>query len=184
MRIISGKWKGRRFFLPKGVSTRPTSDMLREALFSILRNEIENANVLDLFAGSASFAFEAISRGANHAVICDNSRKCIAEIESNLEKFGAEKNCYTLINSDFKQAIIKTGGLGIGIDICYIDPPYKSSFYIEALEFVDNVINADGIVITEHDRRESMPDRIGGLSKQREKKYGNTVISIYRKEIS
>ncbi len=72
MRIISGKWKGRKFYLPKGVSTRPTSDMLREALFSILRNEISGSVVFDMFAGSAAFAFEALSRGASHAIICDS----------------------------------------------------------------------------------------------------------------
>ncbi len=182
MRIISGKWKGRKYNLPKGVSTRPTSDMLREALFSILRNEIVEAVVFDMFAGSASFALEALSRGAKHAVICDDNRKCIFEIKSNLDRFNATKDEFTILNMDFKQSYIKLNRMNIGVDICFIDPPYKSDYYIPALEIADKVMNTDGIVILEHGRRDTMPDTIGSLNKEKEKKYGNTAISIFRKE--
>jgi 16S rRNA (guanine(966)-N(2))-methyltransferase RsmD len=182
MRIISGKWKGRRFYLPKGVDSRPTSDMLREALFSILVNDIdENTTVLDLFSGSGSFAFEALSRGAGHAILCDENKKCIKEIQDNLERFGASKDEYTLITSDFRQALKKLDRMGTSINVCYIDPPYKSDFYIPALEQVDSIMNPDGIIILEHSRRDGMPQSIGELVKQRDRKYGNTIISIYRK---
>jgi len=182
MRIISGKWRGRRFYIPKGVDTRPTSDMLREALFSILRDEInEDTTVLDLFSGSGSFAFEALSRGAGHAVLCDENKKCIREIKGNLERFGASEDEYTIIGSDFRQALRKLDRKGIGIDVCYIDPPYKSDYYVPALEQVDGLMNPDGIIILEHGRRDSMPQNVGELVKEREKKYGNTAISIFRK---
>ncbi len=181
MRIISGKWRGRRFYLPKGASARPTSDMLREALFSILRNEVNGAIILDLFAGSASFAFEALSRGAEHVIICDNDRKCINAIIQNLERFNAAVDEYTILNTDFKLSIKKIAKSSMCIDVCYIDPPYKSDYYIEALELAGDIMNPDGIVITEHARRDSMPESIGTLIKEKVKKYGNTAISIYRK---
>ena len=182
MRIISGKWKGRRFYLPKGVGTRPTSEMIREALFSMFRNEVSGAVVLDLFAGSASFAFEALSRGAKHAIICDNNKKCIAEIKRSLESYHADKEEYTLMAADFRQAVRKIKRMDVGVDICYVDPPYTSDYYLEALDLAGSVVNPDGVVVLEHSFRDKMPDRMGTLVKARDKKYGGTLISIYRKE--
>ena len=182
MRIISGKWKGRRFYLPKGVATRPTSEMIREALFSMFRNEITDAVVLDLFAGSASFALEALSRGAKHAIICDNNRKCIAEIKRSLESYHADKEEHTLLASDFRHSIRKIQRMGLGVDICYVDPPYSSNYYLEALDMAGTVLNPEGVIILEHSFRDKMPSRMGDLEKIRDKKYGGTMISIYRKE--
>jgi len=182
MRIISGKWRGRRFYLPKGVTTRPTSEAIREALFSILRNEIQDAVVLDMFAGSASFSFEALSRGAKHAIICDNNKKCIATIKENLESYKAEKQEFTIIASDFRHLPRKVQRMELGVDICYIDPPYSSDFYLEALDFADSLLNPDGIAIMEHSFRDRMPSKMGDLVKYRDKKYGGTMISMYRKE--
>ena len=182
MRIISGKWKGRRFYLPKGVNTRPTSEMIREALFSMLRNEINGAVVLDMFAGSGSFALEALSRGAKHAIICDSNRKCIAAIKDNLEQYKAEKEEYTLIAGDFRHAGRKIQRMGMGVDICYIDPPYSSGYYMDAVEAACEAMNPDGIIMLEHSFRDRMPDRLGDMIKERDKKYGGTLISIYRKE--
>ncbi len=182
MRIISGKWKGRRFYLPKGVDARPTSDMIREALFSILRNDITDAVVLDLFAGSASFALESLSRGAKHAIICDRNRKCIHTIKENLEHYNASDDEYTLIAADYRQAAKKIDRMGIGIDICYVDPPYTSGYYMEALDLIEDAINPDGIVILEHSFRDRMPNTLNSLKKVRDKKYGGIMISIYRKD--
>jgi 16S rRNA (guanine(966)-N(2))-methyltransferase RsmD len=180
MRIISGKWKGRRFYLPKGVESRPTSDMIREALFSILRNDIDNSVVLDLFAGSASFAFEALSRGAKHAIICDRNRKCISTVKENLEHYKADKDEYTLITADFRQAAKKILRMGMGLDICYIDPPYTSGYYMDAMDAIEDAVNPDGIVILEHSFRDRMPNKLNSLVKERDKKYGGTMLSIYR----
>jgi 16S rRNA (guanine(966)-N(2))-methyltransferase RsmD len=182
MRIISGKWKGRRFYLPKGVGTRPTSEMIREALFSMFRNEVSGAVVLDLFAGSASFALEALSRGAKHAIICDNNKKCIAEIKRSLESYNADKDEYTLMASDFRHVIRKVQRMGTGIDICYIDPPYSSEYYMEALDLAGAVLSPDGAAILEHSFRDKMPGRMGSLKRVRDRKYGGTLISVYRKE--
>ena len=173
MRIISGKWRGRKFYLPKGVNARPTSDMLREALFSILRNETADAVVLDLFAGSASFAFEALSRGAKHAIICDHDRKCMSEIKANLELFGAKRDDCTLINNDFRHALRNISHMDMGVDICYIDPPYKSDYYTDVLSHLDHIINPDGIVILEHSKYNDMPESIGMFTQKKQKKYGN-----------
>ncbi len=182
MRIISGKWRGRRFYLPKGVTARPTSDLIREALFSILRNEVADSVVLDLFAGSASFSYEALSRGAKHAIICDINKKCIANIKDNLESYNAQAEEYTLIAADFRQAIRKISRMGMGVDICFVDPPYTSDYYLEALDLAGSLLNPDGIVILEHSFRDRMPQRMGDVVKIRDKKYGGTMISIYRKE--
>lgn len=120
LRIIAGLFKGRLLKTPKGPTTRPTQGMLREAVFNICQNKIENARFLDLYAGSGAMAFEALSRGAKLATLVESNRFAISCIRSNIALLKVE-NQTTLIPLD---AEIALGRLALPFDIIYIDPPY------------------------------------------------------------
>ena len=92
MRVITGKYKGRKLNTPSDYDIRPTSDKAKEALFSIIANEVYGSNVLDLFAGTGSLGIEALSRGAQYCVFCDNSRKSLSLVKENLEHCRVEEN--------------------------------------------------------------------------------------------
>ena len=104
MRIIGGQWRGRRLFAPEGMETRPTSDKVREALFNIIRGDVWGAHVLDLFAGSGALALEALSRGAEFAVLTDASRKASAAIKRNIELCGAQEQT-RLLTTEWQGAV-------------------------------------------------------------------------------
>jgi len=179
MRIISGKWKGRRFDLPKGVAARPTSDKIREAVFSILGDRVPGAHVLDLFCGSGAIGLEALSRGAAGAVFCDADKRCIARIRETLRAFGQPDTGCRLMACDFRSALSRLKADGGSFDIIYIDPPYKGGCYNEALEGLREIADSRAVILAEHDRRDRMPDEAGGFQKTGERLYGDTVISFY-----
>lgn len=121
MRIISGESRGRRLFAPEGLETRPTADKVRESLFNILRAEVPGARVLDLFAGSGALALEAISRGAEAAVLVDSSRKAVQAIRRNVELCRAQERVQ-VIGCDWRSALDQ---LTEPFDLVFLDPPYR-----------------------------------------------------------
>lgn len=125
MRIVAGKRKGLVIKSIDSDSTRPTRDMVREALFSILTNKIMDSKFLDLFAGSGAIGIEALSRGATEAFFADTNPKCIAVIKENLEKAKFNEQA-KVFNSDYKLVLKKLQGNKF--DIIYIDPPYNKGF--------------------------------------------------------
>ena len=149
MRVISGKAKGTKLNSLEGIATRPTLDRVKEALFNILQFDLQDAIVLDLFAGSGALGIEALIRNAKQVVFCDNSYKAIQIIEKNLKKTNLNKNAI-VINKDYKTCL---KDLKEQFDIIFLDPPYKSSFAIEALEqIVDlNLLSKEGIIVIETD---------------------------------
>lgn len=134
MRIISGEAKGRKLFAPPGEETRPTSDKIRGSVFNIIGRRVFDASVLDLFGGSGALALEAISRGAESAVIVDASRTAIQTIERNAQ--GVVKEDFServrILKSDYRSAI---GFLeGRAFDLVFLDPPYRMiEVYADAL---------------------------------------------------
>ena len=144
MRIIAGKYRGRKLNSPAGDKVRPTSDRLREALFNILCGRIAGARVLDLFTGSGAVAIEAISRGASSAVCVDLDTATAAK---NIELVGCEG--ISLIKSDYTRAIEALAENGETFDIIYIDPPYKMD-YTEIIRAVGKVAGKGTLLIAEH----------------------------------
>lgn len=141
MRIISGEAKGRPLFAPSGTQTRPTSDKIRGALFNIIGARVMDSRVLDLFGGSGALALEALSRGAESAVIVDNSRQAWQAIDRNARN--VLKDDYELrvhiINQDYRSAIAALEGRIF--DLVFLDPPYRmAEAYGEAL---DRLLKAD-----------------------------------------
>ena len=130
MRIITGKAKGIRLATLEGDATRPTSERVKEAVFSMLQFDIEGRTVLDLFAGCGQMSLEALSRGAVHAVMTDKSRDAVKIIKTNAEKAKLTELC-EIYNCDFKDYISRNSGKKF--DIIFIDPPYASNLCAETL---------------------------------------------------
>ncbi len=126
LRIIGGKFKGRILKTPKGPSTRPTQGMLREAVFNICQNSIDEARFLDLFAGSGAMGLEAISRGASHATLVESNRMALSCIKQNIEELKTSEQIQILPLKAEKALQILTKQSSL-FDIVYIDPPYDTS---------------------------------------------------------
>jgi len=181
MKIISGRFKGRNFYPAKGTQARPTSNKVREALFNILYDSIDEAVVIDLFAGSGGFGLEALSRGCSKVHFCDRERKSCGAIKGCLEEYGVEKREYEIYPADYLRAIGRMETEGVKADILYIDPPYKSGIYDNILEQCRPVLAEGASVLIEYSSKGSIPMPAGYIKLQ-DKKYGNTLLSIFRYE--
>lgn len=149
MRIISGIARGTKLFTLEGENTRPTLDRVKEPLFSIIQNNIKDAIVLDLFAGSGALGLEALSRGAGKAILCDKSYKAIDIIKSNIIKTHMEEKAEAVC-MDYKKCL---NTIQHRFDLIFIDPPYKLDIAIKSVELIleNNLLVDDGLIIVETD---------------------------------
>ena len=176
MRVITGKYKGRSLVAPKH-DARPTLDRMKETLFNIVNAKLQGANVLDLFAGSGQLAIECLSRGAERAILCDNSRDAVIAIKSNFEKIGITPE---LMFCDFRDCLKR---LPCQMDLVFVDPPYKAGLYAEVLDAVDklNVLKENGWVVCEHAAEDGLPETIGKLTRFDCRKMGTVTFSFYQR---
>lgn len=182
MRIVGGEAGGRRIQAPEGRQTRPTTERVREAIFSILGGELNGLEVLDVFAGSGAMALEAISRGAAHAALCDSSRQAAGVIRRNIEALGYGERA-TLYARDWRMAL---GGMrGARFDVVFIDPPYKR---VEEYASVVGELRARGMLaqgarlVLEHEAGTALgrfPPEFEPLKPHR---YGDTAVTVLRFE--
>jgi 16S rRNA (guanine966-N2)-methyltransferase len=175
MRVIAGELGGRSLVAPRGRGTRPTSDRVREALFSIL-GSVEAARVLDLFAGSGALAIEALSRGAASAVLVDSSAAAVAAIRRNLATLGVPAE----VRRQRALAFLETARVSARqYDLVFVDPPYRhpSGLGPELSEALAPVLAAGARVVAESDRR--APLSLESLTLVDERRYGDTLIRIY-----
>ncbi|MGF6375502.1 16S rRNA (guanine966-N2)-methyltransferase [Clostridiales Family XIII bacterium PM5-7] len=177
MRIITGDYRGRKLETPAGREIRPTTDKVKESIFNILMNDIEDAVCVDLFAGTGNLGLEALSRGAKRCYFCDISRDSISLIKRNIEKCDATDRSI-VFSGDYAKTLTKVKEK---INIFFLDPPYRQGLYEHCLEMIDSLdlLADDGIIITEHGVRDEMPEKIGSLIRIREKKYGTIMVSLY-----
>lgn len=165
MRIISGTARGMKLFTLDGTNTRPTLDRVKEPLFNILNFRLQNAVVLDLFAGSGALGLEAISRGAIKAIFCEHDRNAADIIKKNIEKtrFNQES---LLIKGDFELALRQIKKDGIKIDIVFLDPPYRTELIYKSIDMIINfkILNEDAIVVLETDEPDRIQDEIKDLN--------------------
>ena len=154
MRIISGTARGTKLETLEGQDTRPTLDRVKEPLFSIIQNYIYGAKVLDLFSGSGALALESLSRGAEFAICCDNSKRAIEIIKQNAKKTHLE-NQIKLINKDYMKCLEEIQDMKF--DIIFLDPPYKTDYWISAIKTImeENLLEDNGIIVFETDREEN-----------------------------
>ena len=181
MRVVAGKAKGTQLKTIESYETRPTKDMVREALFSMLYTKVQDATFLDLFAGSGAIGIEALSRGAAKAYFSDINKECVKVINSNIEKTHFAENSVVLYG-DFKQTIEKIKQ--IKFDIIFIDPPYNKGLGIKAIELIIGyeMIATDGILIYETDEIENVPECIKDYERYNYKKYGRNILNFYRRK--
>ena len=180
MRVISGLSRGRVLKSPLGNKTRPTSDRLRETLFSVLAPRIDDeTRFLDLCAGTGAIGIEALSRGAAFVTFVDRSKKSCALIEENLDKLDVPESSTDVIGLDAENFTGREHKQGW--DIAFYDPPYDADYSLVLHEFGLNLTLLDdrGILVVEHHAKKQMPDLVGELRRWRILKQGETSLSFY-----
>ncbi len=184
LRVIAGKAKKFHLKGPKGTDTRPTADRVKESVFNILAPKIPGCSFLDLFSGSGGIAIEALSRGAEQAVLVEKDPRALAVIKENLIKTKLVDQA-KIIGKDVFKALNLLAKQNISFDIIYIDPPYNSGYYLKVLEVIaqNALLASDGIVAAESGKKDMPPESVQGLSLFRRQTYGDTVISFYQKSL-
>ena len=174
MRVITGSARGRKLQEPKDQSVRPTTDMVKEAIFSIVQFDVPGRRVLDLFAGTGQLGIEALSRGARECVFVDNSPASLALVRKNLAICGMEG---TVVRSDALAFLRRAGKF----DLVFVDPPYQAGLYGEVLDalFSFDILNEGGIILVESMRDESMPAAVPPYEKGRAYSYGRISLTVY-----
>ena len=179
MRIISGSERGRRLFAPAGDETRPTSDRVRESLFDIIREDVPDAVVLDLFAGSGALALEALSRGAKHAVLCDRSPQAMSVIRRNVDLTRTGDRT-TLIQGDWKRAADAEGPI---FTLVFFDPPYRMTrLYAEAAQRLAQRgrLRPGALIVMEHDASDPPAGLPDAMTVVDERRYRDTALTFLR----
>ena len=183
LRIIAGKYRGRRLKSPPSLETRPTSDRLRETLFNILAPRIKGTQFLDLCAGSGAVGIEALSRGAAHATFVDQSRRMCGLIEANLEALGVDEDEIEVLGVEATEFLRRRAKKeGPPFDIIFFDPPYATDYEV-VLNFLGGkaaaLITKDGIVVVEYYRKNDLQEAFGGLKRYRVVNQSDSCLSFY-----
>ena len=179
MRIITGQAKGVRLKAPKGLNTRPTSDRVKESLFSILADRIYDRSILDLFAGTGNLGLEALSRGALNAIFVEHDSNCIKIIQENINNTKMQEKS-KIIRGDVYRIVDNLNKCSHAFDIIFADPPYNKEHVNKLLNSLSvNILKPDSLIIIEHSKNEAynIPQHIELIRKQQ---YGETIISIFR----
>lgn len=155
MRVISGVARGTKLNTIDELTTRPTLDRVKEAIFNIVQNQIEDAIILDLFSGSGAIGIEFLSRGCKKAYLCDLSKKAVNIIKQNLEKTRLNENA-VVYNTDYKKCLKQLSEDKVKFDIIYIDPPYKENIAVNAVECILSLglLKEKGLIIIETDEKD------------------------------
>jgi 16S rRNA (guanine966-N2)-methyltransferase len=175
MRIIAGRYKGRRLAAPTWAGLRPTSDKLRETLFNILGARIEGARVLDGYAGTGAVGLEALSRGAKQVLFIDRDRRAVALIRKNLALCGVEGR-YTIECGEVG-ASLRRLEKGLAFDIVFLDPPYDFLHLTDVLELAGRRLHERGVLVLERATRHA-PDLPADLARVRDVKSGDSTLTF------
>ena len=185
MRIIAGKFRGRKLKSPPTLETRPTSDRLRETLFNVLAPRMDGARFLDLCAGSGAVGIEALSRAAAHVTLVDNSRKMGHLIQANLDlcRIGEDQAAIVIADAaEFLRRLLKRPEKPWSL--IYFDPPYGDD-YLPTLQLLgrnaNDLLDEGGLLIVEHHHKNDLPDVFGNLRRSRVLKQGDSALSFYEK---
>lgn len=183
MRVISGSAKGRQLKSVPGTGTRPTTDKVKEAIFSMIGPYFEGGQVLDLFAGTGGLSIEALSRGMDHAVLTDIDKKSIDIIKQNLQATGFIEQAGTYC-TDARRALKALVKREAKFDLVFVDPPYRIKLAQELLEQLDqhNLLNPLATIVVEHDIEDTYQHAIGRLQWVRRAEYGDTAVTIYKND--
>jgi 16S rRNA (guanine966-N2)-methyltransferase len=180
VRVIGGALKGRKLHPLRGMTIRPTSDYLRESIFNILAGSVEDAAVLDLFAGTGSLGIEALSRGAATAVFVDNSPQAIKTLIRNVQTCCLEEQSI-ILKRNVLRGLNFLQSFGYIFDLIFIDPPYDKGCVKRTLQLIDHSgsISDSSAVIVEHSKRELLPVTVNCFILSDQRDYGKTLVSFY-----
>ncbi len=193
MRVIAGKYGGRRLRAPRGRTTRPTSERVREALFSMLGGPmsagpqeavgLQGTVVLDLFAGTGALAIEALSRGAARAVLIERDPRALEALKANLAELGLGTEEAEVRRADALAALRNARERAETYDLVFVDPPYRHAGVLgrELGEALPPLLAPRARVVTESDRRTEPPLRSLLMEVEAQRRYGDTVITIQRR---
>ena len=180
MRIIGGAARGRRIRAPRGSAIRPTADRVREALFDILPRDLAGVRVLDLFAGSGSLSLEALSRGAESALLVDESAEAARLMRRNVEALGFADRA-RVWPQPVGKALRRLSDEGAAYDAIFLDPPYDRGWVDKVLTMIgrNGTLRAEGVAVAEHSARERVGEQYGELVRRDLRRYGDTVLSFF-----
>lgn len=176
MRVITGSARGRRLITLEGSDVRPTTDKVKEALFSIVQFELEGRRVLDLFAGSGQLGIEALSRGADSCVFVDSSKKAVEVVKQNLAATGLARRA-SVLHGD---ALRYLQTCRDRFDVAFLDPPYGTGTVQKALALLPPLMRRAGVIVCEAPKGEALPETAGDFSLWRAYHYGKVSLAVYR----
>jgi 16S rRNA (guanine(966)-N(2))-methyltransferase RsmD len=181
MRIIGGSARGRRLLPPRARGIRPTADRVRETLFNVLGQAFQGQEVLDLFAGTGALGLEALSRGARSAVLVDSNPHAVQLCKENARLLGFADRV-RIMAATVPRALAALRDGQANFDLIFADPPYASKAVEETVAGVSSaaLLKPGGAFCIEHDKREGAPARAGDLHLEDQRRFGDTLISIYR----
>ncbi|MBS0152344.1 MAG: 16S rRNA (guanine(966)-N(2))-methyltransferase RsmD [Nitrospira sp.] len=181
MRVIAGTYRGRRLYGPQTQSLRPTSDRVREALFSILGNRLPHSRFLDLYAGTGAVGIEALSRGADHVTAVESDRDAVNLLQRNkhLCQIGSE----LMIRAHAVEQFLRRPDHWNGpYDVVFADPPYAETAGLSSLlseSITEALFAEDAWLVVEHGGKTTAPVALGPTSLRRQYRYGDTTLSLY-----
>ena len=179
MRVITGSARGRRLGELKGMETRPTTDKVKESIFNCIQFDVEDARVLDLFAGTGQLGIEALSRGAKSALFVDKRADAVKLVRENLALCRLEENAQVICGDSLAALGTQSGRF----DIIFLDPPYESGLLAQAMERIASfdILSPDGIMVAESPLGQELPALSAPYSLYREYRYGKIKVTIYHR---
>ncbi|KRE56576.1 16S rRNA (guanine(966)-N(2))-methyltransferase RsmD [Paenibacillus sp. Soil750] len=183
MRVISGTAKGRSLKAVPGTSTRPTTDKVKEAIFSMIGPYFDGGQVLDLFAGTGGLGIEALSRGMDKAVFIDIEKKSIDTIGHNVE-VAKVKDQVEIYRTDAARALKVLAKRAEKFQLVFLDPPYRMKGIAELMTTMEEqaIVESDATIVVEHDAKDVLLDTIGGFKQLRRADYGDTAVTIFKRD--
>jgi len=183
MRITAGEQRGRRLRSPKGLGTRPTSDLLRQAIFNVVGPRVTGARVLDLFAGTGALGAEALSRGAAEATFVEQDRSALASLRANLADLQLSGRA-RIVPRDALAALAALTRTGERFDCVFLDPPYAGDLARQCVETLapGEILSENAVLLVQAFHKTDLPERTGTLSQTWQRRYGETRLTLYLKE--
>ncbi len=174
-RITGGEWRGRVVETPRDMSIRPTRAMVRQALFNVLGERVVDAHFVDVFAGAGTVGFEALSRGAARASFVEQNAEHLRLISANAARFQCGDRC-RVIRADAARWLRREPEAASAADVCFVDAPYRDPELDEVLALLGG--HPPRLVVCEHHRARSLPERIGRLQRVRELNHGLNTLTF------
>ncbi len=184
MRVVAGTFKGRKLKSLAGDNTRPTTDKVKEAIFNMIGPYFSDGLALDLYGGSGGLGIEAVSRGLDQAVICDQNFGAIQVIKENVAMTKVPEKFLVWKTTDEK-ALVKAATEELKFALVFLDPPYAKQKIAEIIENMlgKNLLSEEAFVVCETDSKTQLPEEFPKMIKIKEQNYGATKVTIYRKEV-